>query len=349
MRRHRFLSALIAGLVGLAAIVVVSIQSPSAFAQTPQVAGGVTCTDSGTGQANCIVILQSTVAPGGSLVSTLPVGETFVSCNVASILGTCTVNGAALTVLCTNGCGAGSQLTEVVQGSAATALNQTVVTTATGLGIGQTSAGTAQCVDQGAGVANCTVTLLTSLATGNTVTLTLPAGLTFISCTSTNVGTCAASQGTAVATFSCYSVCVAGTTINELVAGPAATANTQLVVAPIIGINGYPTYNNGYPYTNNYPYYNNTTNPYFNGTNPYTYGLTGYVNGYGGCSFVANGVCTGSSYVTSPYSAYGYGGYGYGGYGYGGYSGYGGYGYGGYGYPGYGYGYGGYSGYPYYP
>lgn len=317
-----------------------SIQGPAAIALAQVISmgtlgtsasvGTASCADTGTGQANCSITLTSTINAGGTLLITLPAGETFVSCGAPTILGTCTVNGTALTLLCPNGCGAGSQFTEVVQGPAATALGQSIIATGVGINGVTQNVGTVQCVSLSTNEASCTVALATTLNPGTSVTLTLPAGTTFIACTSSNVGACVTTTGASVATFTCYSGCGAGNTFTELVFGTPAQANAQTILATNLGVNSL--------YGNPYASY---TNPYFNSYNPYTYGLTGYLNGYGGCSFAVSGTCIGNTNVTSPYSGYGYGGYGYGGTGYGG-AGYGGSGYGGSAY-------GGYSGYPYYP
>lgn len=136
--RHRWLfSSFFTALVVIAGLLVVSVNSPTAKAQTLPNAAAVTCSSvSPAGQTTCTLTLVAALSASGTLTATLPAGGTFLSCNVPVGLGTCATSGSVLTFVCTSLCAGGTQITEVVQGTAASVAGQMITATTIGANSG---------------------------------------------------------------------------------------------------------------------------------------------------------------------------------------------------------------------
>jgi hypothetical protein len=142
MGHHRPGVAFIAALFAVVALATPSFRSPPVSAQTTQSQIMVSCYDTGNGESDCTITLQALLAQGGTITATLPSGATFVSCGAAPALGTCSTTSTTFTFKCNSSCPPGSQLTEIVQGSASTAETQTVTSTGLGATTGYSPYGT---------------------------------------------------------------------------------------------------------------------------------------------------------------------------------------------------------------
>ena len=136
--RHRLLFySFVTAFVATASLLVGALSSPAAKAQTLPNAATVSCSSGSTGgQTTCTLTLVAALNTSGTLTATLPAGGTYLSCNVPIGLGTCTTSGSVLTFVCTSLCASGTQITEVVQGTAASVSGQVITATSIGANSG---------------------------------------------------------------------------------------------------------------------------------------------------------------------------------------------------------------------